>query len=253
MKYLIVCILFCCFNGFCENPKVINIATEEYKPFVSKDLKGNGFLARIVREAFKSQGISVELNIVPAARGYNMTKAGKYDGTFPWAKRKERLDHFYYGEPILESDIEVFFYLKGTEFKWDPKKQDYNQLKGLTIGGIEGANYGDAFTEAEKKGIIKVSRVTSTAQNFKMLLNKRIDLMITPKTIAEYILHNDFIGLKSKITQRLAIDEPVEYDYLLISKKSKHGKFFYDAMNKGLKEIKANGAYDKILKTKNQE
>ena len=64
------------------------------------------------------------------------------------AKRKERLNDFYYGEAIMESDKEFFFYRKDLSIYWDPKKQNYAVLNDLRIGAIIGYNYGSLFTEA---------------------------------------------------------------------------------------------------------
>ena len=231
------------------NTKVVKIATEEYAPFIASSLHKNGFLAQVITEAFKLEGISTKFDFLPAARSYQSAKSGKYDATVPWAKREERLNDFYFGEPILESDVEVFFYLDGQEFEWDPEKQDYSLLKGKVIGAINGANYGKKFMNAEKTGLINVDRVTHSYQNLRKLASKRIDLMITPKTIALHELKKEkeeYKALKAvKVIQ--AIKEPVEYDYLIISKNSPNGEIFNNAFNKGMKKLKESGRYKELL------
>ncbi len=96
--------------------------------------------------------------------------------------------------------------------------------------------------------IINVSRVLVASQNFKKLKSGRIDLMISPEKIAMYALKTQIGKVAAKdIQSTLAIDEPVEYDYLLISKKSEKGQFFLKAMNRGLRKLKVNGRYKKIV------
>ena len=62
------------------------------------------------------------------------------------------------GEPVIESDREVFFYLGEKDFNWDPENQNYELLKGKNIGAINGANYGPKFMKAEKDKIVNVER-----------------------------------------------------------------------------------------------
>ena len=231
-----------------SNPKIIKIATEEYAPFISPKLKDNGFLAILVTEAFAIEGVKAEFEFLPAIRSYESTKSGEYDASVPWALRNDRLDHFYYGEPLIESDQEVFFFLENNDFEWDPEKQDYSLLKGKTIGAIAGANYGPKFMQAEKEGIIKVDRVTYTYQNLRKLVANRIDLMISPEKIALHDLKNEAAKNESVnlIKSKLAIEEPVEYDYLIISKNSPNGEFFNKSFNQGLIKLKSSGRYKEL-------
>ena len=234
--------------------ETIRIATEDYPPYVAPNLENFGVLGQIASEAFRLEGIDVEFGFYPDARAFKNAATGRYDATMPWARRDERLAIFHYGEPLIESDREVFFHRQGFEFDWDPIKQNYEDIGGLHVGAIQGSNYGPKFQEAERKGIIKVNRVVDTATNFRMLSQKRIDLMISPERIALYALSTKIDKRhRQNITLRLAIDEPVEYDYLLISKKSKKGVYFLDAMNRGLKKLKASGRYKLILDAFNEK
>ncbi len=226
----------------------ILIATEDYPPYVAPDLKHYGVLGQIVSEAFALENIKVEFGFFPDNRAYWLSETGKWDATMPWARRTERLPLFHYGEPLIESDREVFFYRRGFSFTWDAKKQDYRDIAGLHVGAIQGSNYGPKFQAAEREGIISVSRVTRTEQNLLKLSEGRIDLMITPERIAIYAMNKVLsTSERAKIRVALAIDEPVEYDYLLISKKSKRNEFFLKAMNNGLRKLKASGRHKAII------
>ena len=231
-----------------NNPKLIRISTEEYAPFISKNLNHNGFLAQVVTEAFEIEGIKTQFEFLPAVRSLESAKTGEYDASIPWAKRKERLELFYFGEPVIESDTEAFFYLEGKDFEWDPQLQDYSLLKGKIIGAISSANYGEKFMNAEKSGIIKVDRVAYTHQNLMKLAAGRIDIMISPKIIALHDIKQsieeepDFKSIRSKT----AIKEAVEYDYLIISKNAPNGALFNEAFNKGLKKLKSSGRYKEL-------
>lgn len=228
--------------------ETIRVATENYPPYVASNLKHYGVLGQIVTEAFKLEGINVEFNFFTGKRAYKLAKTGEYDATMPWARREERLKLFYYGEPVIESDHEVFFFRRGKKFKWDPKRQNYEDIRGFDIGAIIGYNYGPKFMEAEKKKIVSVSRMLEISQLFQMLLSGRLDLMISPERIALYELKTTIDKEKAMAIQSIvAIDEPIEYDYLLISKKSKKGAHFFEAMNRGLRKLKESGRHNEIV------
>ena len=251
---LLVTTLISSFAVTARGGEVIRIATEDYPPYVAPYLNNFGVLGQIATEAFRLEGIDVEFDFFPDNRAYLVAAQGKFDATMPWAKREERFEIFHYGEPIIESDQEVFFYRNGFQFHWNPEEQNYEDIKGLTVGAIQGSNYGKKFMEAERKGIIEVSRVVRTVQNFKMLSLGRIDLMISPERIALYALTTKVDEkVRKNINLTLAIDEPVEYDYLLISKKSKNRARFLEAMNRGLRKLKKSGRHREIIDAFNKK
>lgn len=231
-----------------KSKDTIYISCEEYPPYMSSKMQHKGFFAQVISEAFQLEKIQTKFEFLPAIRSFESAKAGQYDATVPWAKRDERLKDFYYGEALIESDREVFFFMEGNEFDWNPETQDYSTIKGKVIGAIKGANYGKAFMEAEKEGIVKVERVTHTYQNFRKLAAKRIDLMISPEKIALHTLKIEVESneLLKKIKLIQAIKEEVEYDYMIISRKSPNGVFFHEAFNRGMKKLKSSGRYKEL-------
>lgn len=229
--------------------KEIRLAVEEYPPFVTAFKKDQGLLSVIARAAFKTQNIKIKLYFLPGKRALSMAKQGIYDGTFPWADRVERRKKFYYVEPIIEADKEYFFFNRELEFKWNPSTLKFKSISKLKIGAVLGANYGKEFQEAEKKKIIIVQRFPSLIRAFKMLSVKRLDLVITPERAGRAVLAAHFKNLIPNLDEKIAIlDDPIEMDYLLISRKSPNGEFYKDALDKGLKIIKKSGLYDQILK-----
>lgn len=229
------------------NPKTIRIATNEYPPYTTKSDKNLGFAAHIVSEAFRLQGIKATYGFFPDKRSYMLAKTGEFDATLLWAMREERKAHFHYGDWVTPADEEVFFYLKGKDFPWDPVAQDYTRIRGKVVGAIIGNNYGARFQTAEKKKIMEVIRVTKLSQSLKMLLNSRLDMIISPRRVGLISLKKHFPARMHRFAVKTAIQEKTEYDYLLISKKSKHAAFFLAAMNKGLRILKDSGRYRKIV------
>jgi len=225
----------------------IRLSVEEYPPYVTQTKSHNGLLAIIVKEAFQSEGITVVLDFFPGKRAYHLAQRGEYDGSFPWAERPERHHHFYYGEPLIEADDEVFFFNKGTSINWNAKAQDYRSIQGSSIVTILGYNYGEKFQSAEKTQLIDVYRVPDLEQALRILLSKRVDFLISPERVARFSLTSMFPEKSHNIESVLAIDEPKEMDYLIISKKSKQGIYFKDALDRGLQRLKKSGRYQEII------
>ena len=136
----------------------------EWKPWNSKDLPGNGIASQIVTEAFEAVGIRVEYKYYPWRRAYEMTLSGALDGTFPWSKRKSRLNDFYFSDPIMFDD-KVFYYRKEKGFEWET----LDDLKGLVIGLQIGSSYSDEFDPFVIDKKIKIAKVKDVFANFNKL------------------------------------------------------------------------------------
>lgn len=234
-------------HGFSQ--EIIKIATEEYPPHTSRILKNNGLICHIVKEAFALEGIIVQYNFYPGKRAFQMAQKGEIDGALPWVWRKEREKYFYYPSPIINVGSTNFFHLKETDFNWYYQYSNYEDLRGIPIGGVRGYNYGDAFQKAVNTGKIKVQWVTTIQQNFKKLLLGRIKLFISQEDVAYYELFKNFNPNEiKKITHTLVNIRKTENYHLILSKKGKRGEYFLKTFNRGLKRLKKSGRLDQFRK-----
>ncbi len=226
-------LLFLSFSvtGFAE--ETIRIATGEWPPYVSKDLKHNGLVFRIIREAFLLEGIKVKVRFFPWARSMMYAKMGEWDATAPWTPNPEREKDFYFSDPFVSEKI-VFFHLKSYQFNW----KTIDDLKGITIGGTLSYNYGEIFERAEKEGSIRVDRVPRNVQNFKKLLLGRIQT--TPYDIeAGYNIINKNLK-RQQISSVTHHPQALTESSLsvLFSKKVEKNKRLLILFNKGLKRLR---------------
>jgi polar amino acid transport system substrate-binding protein len=245
--FLVLCGLLLQVSGG-QAQSTIRIATEEYPPYTSQNLNHFGIDAHIVSEAFKTQGIVVEYHFFPGARSFKLAQNGTYDATLPWAKRAGREVDFFYSDPVIDVDSEHLFYRKDMALDWDSQAPDYKDLQGKRFGAISSYNYGDLFQQAERDGVVSVSRVSELKQAFSMLLIKRVDVVISKERVARHVLNTEFS--KGQIAEFASFPEqvkPVSFDYLLISKKSPYGVDFLNAVNRGLKVLMDSGKYEQFL------
>ena len=91
-------------------------------------------------------------------------------------------------------------------------------------------------------------RLPSLGQLFKMLLHGRIDMLISKELVAEYTLQTEFTAREAaQITSSPENIAPPSYDYLLFSKEKSTAKYYLNALNKGLRKLRASGRYDEFI------
>ena len=232
-----------------EMPKTIHISAEEYAPYTSSTMKHNGIAAHIISEAFKTQGITVIYDFYPAKRSYRLAVEGLNDGTLPWVFREDRISFFYYGEIAMKAGIDGFFHFKDFDLEWDANNVDFSKVSHVRMAGVRGYNYGKDFQEAEKSKMINVHRVTKAEQGFKMLQAGHIQAFYMENIAGFHVLNKLLSKNKFKEVIHTTSDNSKSINYyLLLSKKSKNGKYFLEKMNKGIKILHKSGQYTQFLK-----
>ncbi|NQZ60536.1 MAG: transporter substrate-binding domain-containing protein, partial [Lentisphaeraceae bacterium] len=125
----------------------------EWPPYCGAQLPGGGVSAEISSAALAKVGITTSYEYYNWSRALELASSGKFAGSTGWYKSPEREKNFYFSEPIHRIDT-VIFHLKSLDFNWAKVKD----LKNFTIAGTRAYEYGAAFNEAEKSGLLKVRR-----------------------------------------------------------------------------------------------
>ena len=243
--------LIYCFsvNSFGEERKVltdvsaIRLASGEWAPYQSKNLKYYGVASRIVTEAFTLGGIKVEYNYFPWARSFENAESGEWDGTFLWFNTRERRKAFYISDPVIEIQY-VFFYLKSELFDWET----IDDLQGIFIGGTLKYDYGMAFQEAEKTGKIKVERTPNDELNFHKLLKKRIRIFPNDLDAGYAIIRKNYTPEQAKLFAFHPRPLKSAPHHLLLSKKIERNKKLIKLFNSGLSRLRKSGKIKLYLK-----
>ncbi len=221
--------------------ETIRITTEKWEPYVSKSLKHYGIAARIVTDVFASEDVKVTYGFFPWLRGFELAKSGEWDGTFPYYFKDKRTKYFFYSDPLFDGVV-VFFHLKSFLFDWET----YDDLNKVEIGATIGYTYGKEFDEAEKTKKISVERVPLDDQNFRKLLEKRINLFPFDVEVGYYTINNLFKNKAQLFTHH---PKPVNSLplHLILSKKVERNKRLLMLFNQGLKRLKASEKYDQYF------
>lgn len=231
---------------FCANTsakETVHLSTGEWAPYISEELEHKGLLSQIAAEAFALEGVEMKLDFFPWQRVYQLSKSGEYDGTLAYAKTDEREKIYFYSEPIYTGKY-VLFHLKKYPLKWNK----YDDLKHVKIAATRGfGGMGQEFITAEETKVIKVDRLASDVQSFKMLLLGRVQAVASDLEVGYALVHKNFskkefesIGHNERLIQN------AKY-HLVMSKGLKKSEGLIKKFNAGLNTLKKSGRYTKIL------
>lgn len=228
--------------------EVISITNGSWPPYLSNKLPHYGFASHVVSEAFALVGISVEYGFFPWKRSYAYAKAGEdvhgktWNGTVIWVYTEERAKDFLYSDPVI-IDTEILFHLKSKPLDW----KVVEDLQGKTIGGTLHTAY-PLFEEAEKRGILKISRGGNYNILFKKLYWRDVDAVPQVKHVGRYFLNTT---LTEKERNQIAYSPTVVQErkyHLLLSKQIPENIRLLKLFNEGLQKLRTHGRYDALHK-----
>lgn len=223
--------------------RTVIIATGEYPPWTSQQLRGGGFVNDVIARAFKREGIGTKFVYLPWKQARSATKAGDYDATSFWFHSDESKQYFLQSQPVMQAKT-VFFHLKTKQI---PNWSKLSDLSGYTIGATRGYTYTDAFWNASKTGELHVQAVHSDEINLQKLIAGRIDLYPTGELVGWMMINHRFPSVKYQIS---FLPKPlvVTTGYLLFPKSKPDSADLMEKFNEGLAAMTADGT---ILKLRN--
>lgn len=229
----------------------IRLTNGEWPPYLSEELPYYGFASHLVAEAFAAVGVEVEYEFFPWKRAFQHAKQGKgvadkvWNGTLLWIYTEERARDFLYSDMIIV-DYEVLFFLKDSPLNWETMED----LQGKVIGGTAHTAY-PTLEAAEKRGICSINRAGGYEALFKRLFAQRIDAIPNVKHVGEFLIRTSLTTeQQAQIISSPSVIEERKY-YLILTKKIEENKKLMKLFNKGLRIIKENGVYDKLLQDLN--
>lgn len=216
----------------------LTICAGEWAPFIGKEIDNNGFVAKIIRQSFATQGYEVAFKFLPWARAYHEAKTGKCDATAIWMFDEKRTSDFYYSDPVSQEEF-VFFHHTDSNFDWS----EVNDLKGLTLGGGIGYSYGEELNQLIENEDVSISRVKQPQQNLLRLAIKRIDIFPEEKHIGYHVLKQQSPEIQAAITHH-PTPFLTNYNYLLFPKIAAESPQLLAIFNQGLKLYNAKKSED---------
>ena len=221
--------------------RTITIATGEYPPWTGAGLPDNGQVNQVIQAAFASENIAVKFFYLPWKRAFEETRQGRFDASSYWYDSTERRTFMLFSDPLVINRTVFFQRSEDPPIQW----QTFADLSNYKLSATVGFTYTEAFYQAVDSKVIDPLMVPSDTQNIKLLIAKRTDLFATEEMSGFYMAAQLHIDPRKLRVIEPALSTPT--GYLLISKVHPEGEHIMALFNRGLKTIKANGTYQKIL------
>ena len=183
----------------------LTLATDNWQPYYSEQQAQQGPISEIAKRAFEQAGYKLEIKFVPWKRALEQAKVGFYDGVLGAFKNQERQQFFWYSDPVAVSRL-VFFAHLDSQICF----QQLKDLYGQSIGIINAYFYTEEFEQAADLKKVKANQLS---QNFRRLLERRLDLVLAEQQVGWSLLQQGFPEQKKTIndTQATIKRKPLVY------------------------------------------
>lgn len=221
--------------------RTLDIVTLDYPPYIYEDENTiKGLSVEIIEEVFTKMGVSIKITILPWVRALKQIKVGESDAIFTVYKTKERLEFIDFSNEIIIYQIVSLFTHKSSNIVF---KGSLDDIKRLNIGLVRGVSYGSIFDDAVRNNKLKKLYVANNgSSNFEMLLSNRVDIVVSNKYGAHYIIDKNKFQVKELIPEIERIPS-----YIGFSKKRELLEV-RDEFDRILIELKKDNTYNSIIK-----
>ena len=237
MKFVLAIVMACV--SALATAETVTLAIGDWEPFTSSKDPESQISQDIVKEAFATQGVTVEFDFMPWKRAYVATQEGKVDGTFPWYSNEQRKQEMTIAEEPLMQEKEVFFYRADKGFDWT----SFDDLKKYKVGGTIGYSHVDVL-EAEG---IELDKAKDDVTNFKKLAAGRIDTFPIGMNVGKYLIKKN-LPADAAASLKQHPKELSSGEMFMLFTKSDRGRQLADTFNKGVKALKESGRYDELMR-----
>ncbi|MDO8287048.1 MAG: transporter substrate-binding domain-containing protein [Rhodoferax sp.] len=222
---------------------LVVLGDHAYAPVIySQNGKPAGLLPAILARASALTGDHYDLRLSPWKRAYELAARGE-GGVVGVSLNQERARSFDFSRPLYDDDIQIIT-LKGKTFPY-AKLED---LKGKTIGGINGASYGDDVDKAIASGMFVVDRDVGQAGRLRKLLAGRLDGAFIGNGQAGFdSVVSSEEELRNSRAQFVVLSTPLTRDPLhLAFPKSMHKREALDRFDAALEKLKQSGELKRL-------
>ncbi len=214
------------------------LATLDWEPYIGRGLKDQGYVAVVVREAFKRSGIDVEIQFHQWSRVIGLAKKGRVDGYFPEYYADSITAYARFSDPIPAGPLGFF---KRADADIDFTTLEL--LKGYRIGIVKGYINSREFDMAN---YLEKHPVKDDLSNLKLLLAGRVDLVVADKYVGHHLVNLHMPDQLAAIKFLPKILEQKDI-FVCISTKIQKTGYFLNAFNEGFRQMKADHTLDELL------
>jgi polar amino acid transport system substrate-binding protein len=221
---------------------VLQVVTHQYYPYqYEENGELKGFVAAIVKEAFRRIGQPVEIKLYPFARAHKMVSDGNADGIFTVAKTPVRETFAFFPTEVLIWQTMSLFVKADSPLSFDG---DFSKLRDFRVGVINKYRYGNVFDDVVDNGTLRNVQPSNTAEgNVKMLVAGRLDYWVSNRELAAFVLNKLQLSNAVKELKPAVQTLPT---FLMFSKKRELEELS-QRFGKEIQAMRADGTFDKII------
>lgn len=229
--------MFCCVLVGSVQAQTITGRQDVVPPFTQKNKAKPGLSVEIARAAFESQGHSLKVRLVEWPDAMKAVKDADVDILLGAWYTPERSVLFKFSKHYYLNKMKLI-HLKGVDFEYN----GFASLKDKKIAIIEDYGYSEEFTSSDL-----FTRVIgrNLVENLNKLKRGEVDLVIADEQVALHqIRNNNFKASSFVFSKKNIFVNPL---HICTSYRNKNHKILIRDFNRGLKSIKADGTYAKII------
>lgn len=165
-------------------PPVMRFAAEEWPPFFSRALPGNGLTGTLIGAVVARMGYTGRIDYFPWKRAMEIgLRDPDYDGVVALSRNPEREKLCYFSSAVGNRQT-VLAYLKDTPVR----AAALADLRAVRIGTVGGYSYGEQFDGLAQSGALNVEQAISDEINLRKLLAHRFPAIVIEKRMLQYLL-----------------------------------------------------------------
>jgi polar amino acid transport system substrate-binding protein len=233
--FLSVACLFSILPAAAQAGQTLTLTSLEWPPYTGGSLKNMGASAAVVTEAFKSMGYELKIEFFPWDRAVALANSDqRVMGYFPEYYSALNSKAFIYSDPIGSGPL-GFVERRDAPIKWST----LDDLKGLTIGVVDGYLNTEQFDSMVAAKQLKVDAAQNDATNLVKVANRRFPAAVIDQNVLRYLLNIDkdsqpyssVLGFNAR---------PLEVKKLYVCfKANAEGEKYAKILAEGLKKINA--------------
>ncbi|WP_430461273.1 substrate-binding periplasmic protein [Thalassolituus sp. LLYu03] len=230
-------LLLLCFPA---SAATLNIAAEDAWPPFS-DENGQGYSRELATAAFQLSGVTLNIQTVPYARALSMTLGGESQGCWNVTRQPSTEAQYVFGTTPLFKASASYYFKAGKEKNYPSPAAIPD---GTRIAVINGYEYGDEFEH--HKARFQLIPVSKQKQMLSLLLNERADMAIFFDRVFDYTLAHS--PLSRSLFSKGHVNH-VSDIYIAFSAADPKSRDYARMLDDGLKILKENGEYERIMNT----
>ena len=171
-------------RAFAAEPPALRFATEEWPPFFSHSLPGNGLTGTLIGAVATRMGLATRIDYFPWKRAMEVGLHDTgYAGVVALIRNPEREKACYFSSAVGSRQT-VLAYLKDKPVT----PGALTELKPVRLGTVGGYSYGEPFDALARNGELSIEPAISDEINVRKLLARRFGAIVIEKRMLRYLL-----------------------------------------------------------------